>query len=168
MRLRVERKDAIIFPDNNRVISRFFFNGEKRSEKLIAQILSLPDDEAHSLFMQILREFSQRHRSITGVYKKHYNKVKDIATRVQKGNNISELRKLLIGAYFTMEYAVESAALFNPSLVEDVDQNGLEKGQVRVIISLRATGEGHISSLVFRRAIINEDNEILIQDAGQQ
>lgn len=168
MRLRVERKDAIIYPDNNRVISRFFFNGEARAEKLIAQILAIPEDEAESLFMQILREFSKRHRSITTVYKKHYNLVKEIVARIHKGNNIAEWKKLLIGAYFTMEYSVESAALFNPSLIEDTDQNGLEKGQVRVIISLRATGEGHISSLVFRRAIINEENEIVIQDPGQQ
>lgn len=168
MRLRVDRKDAIIYPDINRVISRFFFNGEMRAEKLIAQILAMPEEEAHSLFIQILREFSKRHRSITAIYKKHYNNVKYIVAKIHEGNNIPEWKKLLIGAYFTMEYAVESAALFNPSIVEDVDQNGLEKGQVRVILSLRATGEGHISSLVFRRAVINENNEILIQDAGQQ
>lgn len=62
-------------------------------------------------------------------------------------------RKMLIGSYCTMEYAIESAAIFNPSIVEDFDQTGLEAGEKRVIISFRATGEGHISSIVFRRAI---------------
>jgi len=65
-----------------------------------------------------------------------------------------------------MEYAIESAALFNPSVVEDPDQTNLEEGQKRVIISLRATGEGHISSLVFRRAIIDRNNEIIMQEPG--
>jgi len=58
---------------------------------------------------------------------------------------------LLIGAYFTHEYSIESAAFFNPSMVEDPDQANLQEGQTRVIVSFRATGEGHISSLVFSR-----------------
>lgn len=166
MKLRVERKDSIIYPDNKRVIPRFFFNGEARAEQLISRILAMPEQQVHSLVNQNLREFSKRHRSITTIYKKHFNNVKHIVTKVYDGNNLSELRKLLIGAYFTMEYALESAALFNPSIVEDPDQGGLAKGQVRVVVSLRATGEGHISSLVFRRAIINEQNEIILHEPG--
>ncbi len=65
-----------------------------------------------------------------------------------------------------MEYALESAALFNPSIVEDFDQGGVLKGQKRVILSLRATGEGHISSIVFRRAIITKENDIVLQEPG--
>jgi predicted GH43/DUF377 family glycosyl hydrolase len=87
---------------------------------------------------------------------------------VTNREHLSEWRKLLIGSYFTMEYALESAALFNPSVVEDFDQSGLRKGQKRIIISLRATGEGHISSLVFRRAVINEDNSITVPEPGDQ
>ena len=166
MKLNVQRKNSIIYPDNKRVISRFFFNGEARAEKLISRILAMPEPEVHSLVNQILREFSKRHRSITTIYKKHFNNVKHIVTKIHNSNNLSEWRKLLIGAYFTMEYALESAALFNPSIVEDPDQTGLQKGQVRVILSLRATGEGHISSIVFRRAIIDEQNEISVLEPG--
>lgn len=166
MKLNVIRKDTIISPDNNRVIARYFFNGEERARNVITQLLKMSENQVQMNLSQILREFSKRHRSITSIYKKHYNNVKSIVLNLSQRNNISEWRKLLIGAYFTMEYAIESAALFNPSIVEDPDQGGLQKGQVRVILSLRATGEGHISSLVFRRAIINEQNEILLQEPG--
>ena len=166
MKLTIERKDNIIYPDNHRVIARFFYNNEERAEKLISHILVMDEEKILSLLNQILREFSKRHRSITAIYKKHYNNVKHIATKLNGGNNISEARKLLIGSYFTMEFALESAALFNPSIVEDPDQSGLQAGETRVIISLRATGEGHISSLEFRRAIINEKNEISLLDPG--
>ncbi|HDS07529.1 MAG: glycoside hydrolase family 130 protein [Bacteroidales bacterium] len=168
MKLTIHRKDTVIRPDNNRVIARFFFNGEERAEIMIMRILAIPENEAEMILNQILREFSKRHRSITGIFRKHFNQVKNIVERVNEHRNISEIRKLLIGSYFTMEYALESAALFNPSIVEDRDQSGLQKGQVRVILSLRATGEGHISSLVFRRAVINQGNEIMIQESGDQ
>src|SRR5690606_20573681 len=81
--------------------------------------------------------------------------------------NVSVRRLLLIGSYFTMEYAIESAAFFNPAMVEDIDQTGLEAGEKRVIISFRAVGEGHISSIVFRRAIIDMNNEVHLQEAGK-
>ena len=164
MNLRVNRKDAVIYPDINRVFARFFFNGEDRAERLIKNILAMPESEVEALLMQILREFSKRHRSITAIFKRHFKKVKHIVDRVNTGKSVSEIKKLLIGSYFTMEYAVESAALFNPSIVEDIDQSGLQKGEVRVILSLRATGEGHISSLVFRNAIIDADNNVIVQE----
>ncbi|HOV72095.1 MAG TPA: glycoside hydrolase family 130 protein [Dysgonamonadaceae bacterium] len=164
MNLRVKRKEAVIYPDINRVFARFFFNSEERAEMLIKNILAMPDSQVDVLLMQTLREFSKRHRSITGIFKKHFQKVKYIVDRVNTGKNVSEIRKLLIGSYFTMEYAVESAALFNPSIVEDIDQSGLQKGEVRVILSLRATGEGHISSLVFRNAVIDADNNVIVQE----
>ncbi len=168
MKINIKRQDAIIKPDNNRVIARFFYYGEERAERVIHQILDMSEKEVHQLLSQILREFSKRHRSISGIYKQHSDNVKFIVDKLNGRHPLSEERKLLIGAYFTMEYAVESAALFNPSMMEDPDQSGLLPGQKRVIISLRATGEGHISSLVFRRAIIDENNEILLREPGNQ
>ena len=66
----------------------------------------------------------------------------------------------MIGSYFTMEYSIESAAFFNPSMVEHPDQSETGKGQKRVIISFRATGEGHISSIVFRTGVIDKENNL--------
>lgn len=168
MKLSIKRKDTVIYPDSNRVIARFFFNGEERAAKVITNILKMPEEMVMASLAQILREFTRRHRSITTLFKKHYNKVKHVIDGLNGKHPLSENQKLLIGAYFTMEYAIESAALFNPSIIEDPDQSGLEDGQTRVIISLRGTGEGHISSLVFRRAIIDKDNEIILQDEGSQ
>lgn len=168
MKLPVKRKDAVISPDNNRVIARFFFNGEKRAKSLIEKVLKLPEQEVEQQVLQILREFSRRHRSITSIFEKHFNHVKHIVDELVNAKPLSKWRKMLIGSFFTMEYALESAALFNPSIVEDIDQSGLPRGYKRVIISLRATGEGHISSLVFRRAVIDDNNEIHLQETGDQ
>lgn len=168
MKLSVERKETVIYPDINRVIARFFFNGEERAKKVISSLLEMPEEQVLANLSQILREFTRRHRSITTHFKKHYNKVKHVVHGLNGKTLLSENRKLLIGAYFTMEYTIESAALFNPSIVEDPDQSGLEEGQTRVIISLRGTGEGHISSLVFRRAVIDQNNDIILQEEGSQ
>jgi predicted GH43/DUF377 family glycosyl hydrolase len=168
MKLSVNRKNTIIYPDNNRVIARFFFNGEEKAAKVISSILKMQEEEVLANLSQILREFTRRHRSITTHFKRYYNKVRHVVDGLNGKTILSENRKLLIGAYFTMEYAIESAALFNPSIVEDPDQSGLEEGQTRVIISLRGTGEGHISSLVFRRAIIDKNNDIKLQEEGCQ
>ncbi|HVX51530.1 MAG TPA: glycoside hydrolase family 130 protein, partial [Chitinophagaceae bacterium] len=76
-------------------------------------------------------------------------------------------QKQLIGAYFTMEYSIEAAAFFNPSIIEDPDQSGLASGEKRVIISFRATGEGHISSIVFRTGVLDRKSHILLEPAGR-
>src|SRR5690606_12626986 len=75
--------------------------------------------------------------------------------------------KLLIGSYFTMEYSIEAAAFFNPSIVEHPDQTSLTKGQKRVIISFRATGEGHISSIVFRQGVLDVNMDIDVDPPGK-
>lgn len=166
MDLKIVRDTTVIYPDNKRVIARFFFTGDERAEVLISKVLVMPEETVQRILHHILRDFSTRYRSITSVYKKHFSKVKYIVDKLAAGNNLSEWRKLLIGAYFTMEYSIESAALFNPSIVKDPDQSGLSGGEIRVILSLRATGEGHISSLVFRRAVIGANNGIKVQEPG--
>ena len=85
MNLRINRKDAVIYPDISRVFARFFFNGEDRAERLIKNILAMPESEAEVLLTQILREFSKRHRSITAIFKRHFKKVKHIVDRVNTG-----------------------------------------------------------------------------------
>lgn len=166
MKIPVHRKDTVISPDYNRVFARYFFNGTERAIKLLERILSLDERQVEQQAQQILREFSLRHRSITGIFLQHYSNVSGLLAENFPGSEISEWRKLLIGSYFTMEYSLESAALFNPSVVEDYDQSGLPEGHRRIIVSLRATGEGHISSLVFRRAVINSNKEIQLLGTG--
>lgn len=163
----VERKPAKVLPDTRRVIARFFFNGEERAIELIKKILALDKDEIFGLVSPLLQDFSKRHRSITRKLFRHCERVKVYINKAD-GNYemLDDYTRLLIGAYFTHEYSIESAAFFNPSIVPDPDQLNLEEGQLRVIISFRAVGEGHVSSVVFRRAMIDRNNDITVIPAG--
>ncbi|WP_227009120.1 glycoside hydrolase family 130 protein [Christiangramia fulva] len=116
---------------------------------------------------QTLREFSSRHRNISKIFFKHCNNIRGIIEKMQVDfEALSDERKMLIGSYCTMEYSLESAAFFNPSIIEDFDQSYLEKGEKRVILSFRATGEGHISSIVFRRGILDANNDLHLSKVG--
>ncbi len=168
MRVPIDRKDVKVLPDPKRVIARFFFTGGARAESLIKKVMNLSNDEVQTILMPLLQDFAHRHRSITRKFVQHYNKIKPYI--VSAGFNPAKMdsdRKLLLGAYFTHEYSIESAAFFNPSMVEDVDQTNLQEGELRVILSFRAVGEGHISSVVFRRAVLSKTNEIEIMPAGR-
>jgi predicted GH43/DUF377 family glycosyl hydrolase len=168
MRISVSRKSTKLYPNSRRVISRFFINGSERAKSIIDKVNRMDDPKMEMFFSQILREFSKRHRNVTRIFERHVTRLKPFFRELDIDFDKMDLhRRLLIGSYFTMEYAVESAAFFNPSMVEDMDQAGLEAGEKRVIISFRAVGEGHISSIVFRRAVIDARNEIHLQDAGK-
>lgn len=135
--------------------------GEERGSFIIKKVLALSEDEVKSVFSGVLREYTNRHRNITGVFEKHFNNIVHIIKDLNVDpESLSEQRKLLIGSYFSHEYSIESAAFFNPSIVEDPDQANLEDGEKRIIVSFRATGEGHISSIAFRSGIINKNNEL--------
>ncbi len=167
MRLTVDRKPVHVNPDPRRVIARYFFYGEERALFVIENVLAMDDAQIDSLIYPLLQDFSRRHRNITDKLMKHCLRVRSYIERA--GGNFDQMddnRKYLIGAYFTHEYSIESAAFFNPSIVPDPDQMNLEEGQLRVIISFRAVGEGHISSIVFRRAMIDRLNNIHIMPAG--
>jgi predicted GH43/DUF377 family glycosyl hydrolase len=167
MRLSVERKPVKVLPDTKRVIARYFFNGEERAVELLKKILVLDKEEVFGLISPLLQDFSKRHRNITRKLLRNAERVRryvDIAG--YEFDKLDEYCKLLIGSYFTHEYSIESAAFFNPSIIPDPDQTNLEDGQLRVIISFRAVGEGHVSSVVFRRAMIDKNNNITVIPAG--
>ena len=167
MRLSVERKPIRINPDPKRVIARFFFIGNDRAKELIKRVMTLDEDTVFSILSPLLQEYSKRHRNITRILDRNCSKLKPLFKELKIDyKRLKDYRKLLIGSYFTHEYSVESAAFFNPSIVEDPDQTELQEGNKRVIISFRAVGEGHISSITFRRALIDQNNEISVLPAG--
>jgi len=167
MRLSIERKPIRIYPDPKRVIARFFFNGNDRAKEVIERVMSISEDAAFGIISPILQEYSKRHRNITRVLDRHCSKLEPLFAELNINyKRLTEYRKLLIGSYFTHEYSIESAAFFNPSIVEDPDQSELQEGQRRVIISFRAVGEGHISSITFRRALIDQNNNITVLPSG--
>ncbi|MDD4179000.1 MAG: glycoside hydrolase family 130 protein [Candidatus Margulisbacteria bacterium] len=150
-----------IRPDQRRIITRPFRPGsETHVNNLINRILALDEPTVKELLKQTLKEFAHRHKDIEAVLLSNYRRVEGL---IKEAQDLSEERKLLIGSCFTMEYSIESAALFNPSIVIYPKQNQMKKGQTRVIFSFRATGEGHISSIVFRSAIIDQDNSIFLE-----
>ncbi|EOR92857.1 putative glycoside hydrolase [Arcticibacter svalbardensis MN12-7] len=167
MRIPIERSPVKVYPDSKRVIARFFFNGEERAKGIIRRVMAINEQEVFGLISPILQDYSKRQRNITRLLHKHCNKLKHLFEELNIDyDEVKHYRRLLIGSYFTHEYSIESAAFFNPSIVEDPDQSDLEEGQKRLIISFRAVGEGHISSIVFRRAIINKDNSINVIPVG--
>lgn len=158
--IRIEREIMNFNPDDSRVVTRFFTPGDykKRIDGIIDRILSLPEKEIKHILTQTIENFSNRHLDIKRIFKDNFD-------RINTNDDYSFLsldKKLLVGSYFTKEYSIESAALFNPSIVAHPDQSILKKGKLRVIISFRAVGEGHISSIVFRKGIINENGDLNI------
>lgn len=169
MRVRILRKDVTFYPDSSRVVARYFRNNDERTLKMIRHIMTLNEEEVITNLNQILREFARRHRNISKTFYRHCEKIQNLIEELQINyDTLSDERKLLLGSYCTMEYAIESAAFFNPSIIEDFDQSDLELGEKRVIISFRATGEGHISSIVFRRAILDINNNIQVMKIGNK
>ncbi|KFF13780.1 glycoside hydrolase family 130 protein [Flavobacterium hydatis] len=167
MRVPVIRKDIRFTPDSKRVVARYFMNGDERTIQMIARIMTLDEKQVVDTLEHTLREFARRHRNISSIFLKHCGKIRGIIENMQIDYEAMTLeRKMLIGSYCTMEYAIESAAIFNPSIVEDFDQSDLQIGEKRVIISFRATGEGHISSIVFRRGILDKDNNLQVMKIG--
>jgi predicted GH43/DUF377 family glycosyl hydrolase len=158
-KLKVERKAIKILGDTSRVITRLHLPDDRyRISKIIQRIMSMSETAAKNLITQIMIDFSGRHEDIGHIFERHLNAVKDYLPR---DTMLSDVQRALIGAYFTKEYAIESAALFNPSIVPHPDQSHLEKGSLRFIMSLRATGEGHVSSIVFRSGILDQHNRFL-------
>src|SRR5690554_3466359 len=167
MRIPINRQAAKVNPDSKRVIARFFFNGEERAQEVIKRVMTLDEEKVFGIISPILQEYSKRHRNISKILDRHFEKISNVIKTLNIDiEGISNPRKLLLGAYFTHEYSIESAAFFNPSIVEDPDQSELEDGQKRIIMSFRAVGEGHISSIAFRRALIGRDNKIRVMPVG--
>lgn len=167
----VKRKKIRFYPDASRVIARFFAPGagdQARTISLVKKVLSLSEAQRQELLNRTLVDFSQRHRNISKILEKNYNNIEHVLKEIPvEPNTLSLQTKLLIGSFFTMEYSIEAAAFFNPSIVESPNQSSLSPGEKRVIFSFRATGEGHISSIVFRSGILTKDNELKIKPAGE-
>jgi predicted GH43/DUF377 family glycosyl hydrolase len=168
MRPVVNRKKIIFSPNSARVIARFLYVGDERAVEIIQNVLAMPEQEVNIALIRLLRGFSQRHRNISRIFEKHFENLTPIFKSIGvKNEKLTAAQKALIGSFFTMEYSIESAAIFNPSIVEHPDQSELRLGEKRVIISFRATGEGHISSVVFRTGILDHNNNLVIEPIGK-
>ena len=153
-----KRKSIPIQADNSRVITKPFIPGpDHRIKEVVNRVLGLSDEEVETLLQQVLWDFSGRHRHFKETLINNYKKIKHC---VPSSDSITMETRLLLGSYFTCEYSVEAAALFNPSIVLHPNQKELPEGSVRFIMSFRATGEGHISSIEFRSGKIDSEGNM--------
>jgi len=167
MLVNVVRKDVQFNPDSSRVIARFLYTDDERSRTIIRRVLDLTETEASEKLSQVLRRYSTRHRNISRIFEKHFWQLKDLMCGMGVDSGGLDInRRALIGSYFTMEYSIEAAAFFNPSIMESPDQSGIMPGEKRVILSFRATGEGHISSIVFRSGILDQNSDFRMEPVG--
>ncbi|MEN8247706.1 MAG: glycoside hydrolase family 130 protein [Bacteroidota bacterium] len=168
MRIKVNRLPNRFYPDSTRTILRFMDYGYERNKGIIEKVLDMEQAESEDVLKDVLSRFAIRHRNLTKILEKHFKRVSYILKELKRNKNVSQHKKLLIGSYFTHEYSIESAAFFNPSIVEAPDQYGLVEGKRRVIISFRAIGEGHISSIVFRSGTIDKNGTFEVAPYGDK
>lgn len=166
--MNIRRQPFELRPDPRRVLLRPFLastvvkpvgtvEASRRLLDVLARVLMLDDAAVDRVIAGVLAEFRGRHEDIRAMFLERYRK---IAPLLPVDRDLGEARQLLIGSFFTNEYSLESTALFNPSMVPAPDQSGLADGELRFILSLRATGEGHISSITFRSGVAARDGTI--------
>lgn len=161
------RQDLTLAPDPRRVIVKLFVPGEDaalvrtRAQALIDRVAHLDDEETGRLLRDTFDRFGGRHRDLDSTFHHHYDLVRH---RVARAWDLSPTTRLLVGAYFSHEYAIEAAALCNPSMVAHPDQADLEPGQLRVAVSLRQIGEGHLSSIGFATAVLGPGRRLTVAD----
>lgn len=161
----LRRHEVTLLPESARVIIRPFIPAEiQRVITIIGRALALTEDEVALQLQDVLAEFDARHFEIQPLLLAHFEKVRH---HVFTQRPLSLERQLLIGALFSGEYALESAALFNPSIVLHPDQSGAPEGGIRFIMSLRATGEGHISSIEFRAGTVGPGGAITLDPVSR-
>lgn len=154
--MNILRSNFRLFADPTKVLLRFLnFGNPERITPVADYIDDLNEDDAERLLQEILDDFHHRHTDIKATFEKNYYRVAEYTP-----GRFSQQKKLLLGAYFTHEYAVQAAALFNPSIVQHPNQKRLNPDELRVLMSLRSTGEGHISSIAFMEGIIRADGNI--------
>jgi predicted GH43/DUF377 family glycosyl hydrolase len=158
-------------PDATRTLSHLFIpgqetllQGDSRAKVVIDRVLAMSEDEIDRTLARTRGRFADRYRDLDATLEINFDLV---AHRLGGAIGVSGARRLLIGAYFTQQYSLEAAALFNPSIVPHPDQSGCGQGELRFVMSLRAVGEGHLSSIEFRTGLISADSVVTVDEPGQ-
>lgn len=157
-RVPIRRSGAYLRPDNSRMLLRPFLpDGDHRGQEIARRILQLAPADVEAGLDEVRRNLSHHHAGIDLVFA---NRCQQLRHLLPLGTEPSPSQRLLIGSYFMSEYSLQSAALFNPSIVAHPDQTGIPPGSMRFVMSLRATGEGHLSSIEFRSGLVGADGNL--------
>jgi predicted GH43/DUF377 family glycosyl hydrolase len=147
------------------IITHFLYlPGSERIPNIVKRVEELKEDAVETCMEKVTKDFAGRHRNIETTFRNHFTRIEG-----EYGSSLAHFspqKKLLLGAFFTKEYSIQAAALFNPSIVPHPDQQGLGAGEKRFVMSLRATGEGHISSIVFETGIVDNKGNISLDKAS--
>src|SRR5437868_8921990 len=170
----LNRQALYLRPDPARVIVRPFKpateprdlnpTDKTRANHIVERVLALDPKVAASLLKDVLENFEGRHRNLLETFELRADEMEEAFAA---HGSFSEVQRQLIGAYFLNEYSFEASALFNPSIVPHPDQSGTPRGSLRFILSLRAVGEGHVSSLTFRAGTIAADGSITVDPTAR-
>lgn len=172
---KVRRLPLTLGPNPSRVLLRAFIPSlvvkplpthepNLRVASLYARVMHLDERAAKARLDEVFSDFHERHQRIHDIFEARFEQLRHL---LPTDRQLSETRRLLLGSYFTNEYSLESTALFNPGIIPAPDQTGVPDGALRFIVSLRATGEGHISSITFRSGIVGADGEIHIDPVSR-
>ena len=170
----LNRQALYLRPDPARVVVRPFKPAteprdlnpadKRRANHIVDRVLGLDPETARSQLAEILENFQGRHRHLLRTFEARAGEMEDaFATHA----DFTKIQRQLVGAYFVHEYSFEASALFNPSIVAHPDQSGAPEGGLRFILSLRAVGEGHISSLTFRSGSIAADGSVSVDPSAR-
>jgi len=163
--MNITKSSIRLYASPKAVITRFLdLPGTDRTINVINRLQKLSEAEAESCLRDVLKSFAGRHRALEKIFSDHSKRIeKKFSEEVSK---LPENKRMLLGAFFTKEYSIQAAALFNPSIVPHPNQQGLQHGEQRFVMSLRATGEGHISSVTFQTGIVDRLGNITL-DPGE-
>jgi predicted GH43/DUF377 family glycosyl hydrolase len=169
----VTHLEIALRPDPERVVIRPFVPADDdpefaspegvRAQRIANRVLGLTPEETDAEYHRIFADLNSRHRDVDSVLERRFH---DINGLIIDHCSVSTAQARLIGAYFSEEYSFEAAALFNPSIVAHPDQTNVPKDGIRFILSLRAIGEGHVSSITFRTGICRSDGNITVDPAS--
>ena len=167
MTITVRRTPVELHPGSSRVLGRPHLPGDEpgapgpsRVERIVLGVRALSAEQVTAELSDVAARFADRHRDLDLML------VRNGARAGQLVEGCTEDQRRLVGAYLTQEHAFESAALTNPSMVPAPDQSGLPAGSQRFLLSLRAIGEGHLSSITFRSGVVDADGEVVVDDIG--
>jgi len=170
----LNRHALYLRPDPARVIVRPFKpateprdlnpTDKSRANHIVERVLALDPQAAAAQLADVLENFAGRHRNLLRTFELRAD---DMEEALVAHSSFSEVQRQLIGAYFLHEYSFEASALFNPSIVPHPDQSGVPAGSLRFILSLRAVGEGHVSSLTFRAGTVAADGSIAVDPTAR-
>jgi predicted GH43/DUF377 family glycosyl hydrolase len=165
----VTRSEVCLLPDPRRVISKPFMpggevEGRTRVSRILERVMGLSEATVAEALTDTYDRFSLRHVDLTNVLERRFA---EVSGHVEHPSELSLERRRLIGAYFTHEYSMDAAALSNPSIVRAPYQEGVATGSLRFIMSLRAIGEGHLSSIQFRSGVIDEQGRIALDETSK-